>query len=69
MSTPGRKAAHWRPEASGITVAASTTPFWYKDAVFYELAVRAFADGNGLLGLRLEIVEYKGCLVRGGVGG
>lgn len=28
-------------------MAASTTPFWYKDAVFYELAVRAFADGNG----------------------
>ena len=20
---------------------------WYKDAVFYELAIRAFADGNG----------------------
>ncbi|MEE8390965.1 MAG: alpha-amylase family glycosyl hydrolase, partial [Anaerolineae bacterium] len=22
-------------------------PLWYKDVVFYELTVRAFADGNG----------------------
>lgn len=47
MANPGRKAARWRPEASGVTVSASTTHFWYKDAVFYELTVRAFADGNG----------------------
>ena len=25
----------------------STDPLWYKDAVFYELYIRAFADGNG----------------------
>jgi len=25
----------------------STDPLWYKDAVFYEVFVRAFADGNG----------------------
>ena len=25
----------------------SENPLWYKDAVFYELYVRAFADGNG----------------------
>ena len=24
-----------------------TNPLWYKDAVFYELYIRAFADGNG----------------------
>jgi len=22
-------------------------PLWYKDAVFYELYIRAFVDGNG----------------------
>ncbi len=27
-------------------MSASTTPLWYKDAVFYELTVRAFSDGN-----------------------
>ncbi len=27
--------------------ASSTEPFWYKDAVIYELHVRAFADSNG----------------------
>ena len=27
--------------------AAAEDPFWYKDAVIYELHVRAFADGNG----------------------
>jgi maltose alpha-D-glucosyltransferase / alpha-amylase len=25
----------------------STDPLWYKDAVFYEIPVKAFADGNG----------------------
>ena len=27
--------------------AAANDPLWYKDAVFYELHVKAFADGNG----------------------
>lgn len=26
---------------------ASKDPLWYKDAIFYELYIRAFADGNG----------------------
>ena len=47
MPTPGRMPARWGPEASGITVSAGPSPFWYKDAVFYELTVRAFADGSG----------------------
>jgi len=25
----------------------SNNPLWYKDAIFYELYIRAFADGNG----------------------
>jgi len=28
-------------------VASATDPFWYKDAIIYELHVRAFADSNG----------------------
>ncbi len=42
-------------------------PFWYKDAIFYEVFVRAFADGNGdgcgdLPGLtgKLDYLQYLG---------
>ncbi len=45
----------------------SSDPFWYKDAVFYEVFVRAFADGNGdgigdLRGLtsRLDYIQELG---------
>ncbi len=31
----------------GDSMAAHEAPTWYKDAVFYELYVRAFKDGNG----------------------
>jgi len=27
--------------------ASATDPLWYKDAIIYELHVRAFADSNG----------------------
>ena len=29
------------------TVAGETTPLWYKDAIIYEVHVRAFFDSNG----------------------
>ena len=28
-------------------LASATDPLWYKDAIIYELHVRAFADSNG----------------------
>ena len=28
-------------------LASASDPFWYKDAIIYELHVRAFADSNG----------------------
>src|SRR3984885_374398 len=28
-------------------IASATDPLWYKDAIIYELHVRAFMDGNG----------------------
>ena len=28
-------------------IASATDPLWYKDAIIYELHVRAFADSNG----------------------
>ncbi|HMS83284.1 MAG TPA: maltose alpha-D-glucosyltransferase [Nitrospira sp.] len=45
----------------------STDPLWYKDAVFYEIHVKAFADGNGdgvgdfqgLIG-KLDYLEWLG---------
>ena len=44
-----------------------TDPLWYKDAIFYEVFVRAFADGNGdgigdLAGLtsKLEYLQWLG---------
>lgn len=45
----------------------SNDPLWYKDAIFYEVFVRAFADGNGdgcgdLPGLtgKLDYLQYLG---------
>jgi maltose alpha-D-glucosyltransferase/alpha-amylase len=34
-------------EASVKKLASASDPFWYKDAIIYELHVRAFADSNG----------------------
>ena len=34
-------------QKKGPRLAAAADPLWYKDAVIYELHVRAFADGNG----------------------
>jgi len=28
-------------------LASATDPLWYKDAIIYEIHVRAFADSNG----------------------
>ena len=36
-----------RPAARRATAAAATDPLWYKDAVIYEVHVRAFRDSNG----------------------
>ena len=61
-----REKFHWRP--LGVKKIASTTdPLWYKDAIIYELHVRAFADSNndgigdlpGLLS-RLEYLKDLG---------
>ena len=34
-------------KSSASELALGSDPLWYKDAVIYELHVRAFADGNG----------------------
>ncbi|MBD3161052.1 MAG: maltose alpha-D-glucosyltransferase [Candidatus Eisenbacteria bacterium] len=46
MSTSKRPTGTRKRAAEGI-LARSDDPLWYKDAVIYELHVRAFADGNG----------------------
>jgi pullulanase/glycogen debranching enzyme len=36
------------PETRSVKkLASASDPFWYKDAIIYELHVRAFADSNG----------------------
>ena len=30
-----------------MSIANAADPLWYKDAVFYQLHVKSFADGNG----------------------
>ena len=53
--TPGRPtspssrgaAAVVRPRAAPLRSATGDDPYWYKDAVIYEVHVRAFADSNG----------------------
>ena len=37
--------------------ASSTEPFWYKDAVFYELRVGAFSDSNAHTLFKLQRVS------------
>lgn len=49
-------------------IASTTDPLWYKDAIIYEIHVRAFADSNndgigdfpGLL-TRLDYLKGPGC--------
>jgi maltose alpha-D-glucosyltransferase/alpha-amylase len=35
------------PEPAAHTVSDAAEPLWYKDAVIYELHIKAYADGNG----------------------
>ena len=37
---------------------------WYKDAVIYELHIKAFRDGNGVLHERSAVCPHLGCVVR-----
>jgi len=37
---------HMAPQRKGKTSGSATDPLWYKDAIIYELHVRAFADSN-----------------------
>jgi maltose alpha-D-glucosyltransferase/alpha-amylase len=37
----------WRTNGRVKKLASATDPLWYKDAIIYELHVRAFADSNG----------------------
>ncbi len=47
MSTvTARPASHFAPLSPGKKRASASDPQWYKDAVIYELHVKAFADGN-----------------------
>jgi maltose alpha-D-glucosyltransferase/alpha-amylase len=43
----GRPYPNCQESQSVKKIASATDPFWYKDAIIYELHVRAFSDSNG----------------------
>ena len=36
-----------QPESAAIALTPDGDPLWYKDAVIYELHIKAYADANG----------------------
>jgi maltose alpha-D-glucosyltransferase/alpha-amylase len=47
LTRVGTRARHCLRIQSAMSIARSPDPHWYKDAVFYQLHVKSFADSNG----------------------
>ena len=55
------------PSPHGATgFAAGTDPLWYKDAVVYELHIKAYADanGDGVMEILVDWGYYEGSGIR-----